>query len=346
MNAWLQAGIPLLKLPLFSGERSAGQWAIYGTAALVSLVLLVGCFLFLRHKRGWFVLLFSCVTVVNVGYTLLSLATCLEAALWFNRLAYFGSVFLPLAMLMILLNETGTKYKKRLPILLLILATLVFLMAASQGFCGLYYENVTLGSAGGTSFLIKDYGPLHPIYLFYLLGYFAGMVAVVVRAAIKKNLDSIPHAVFLTVTTLFNLAVWFFEQIVSVDFEMLSLSYIISEVFLLGFHLVVTENRRLKALVQQKEKEVLRSKVSTQEISDGMKETFLRGLDTLTPTERTIYEAYLSGASTKEILERLNIRENTLKFHNKNLYGKLGVCSRKQLIAVGKQLESISLSEE
>ena len=35
----------------------------------------------------------------------------------------------------------------------------------------------------------------------------------------------------------------------------------------------------------------------------------------------------------------LNIKENTLKFHNKNIYGKLGVTSRKQLIELSKQLD-------
>ncbi len=59
---------------------------------------------------------------------------------------------------------------------------------------------------------------------------------------------------------------------------------------------------------------------------------FVKNLDTLTPTERKIYDMYLEGKKGKEITEILNISENTLKFHNKNLYGKLGVSSRKQLI--------------
>lgn len=63
-------------------------------------------------------------------------------------------------------------------------------------------------------------------------------------------------------------------------------------------------------------------------------EQFAAGLETLTPTKRMIYRAYLECISTKEIMCRMNITENTLKFHNKNLYGKLGVSSRKQLLEV------------
>ena len=61
-------------------------------------------------------------------------------------------------------------------------------------------------------------------------------------------------------------------------------------------------------------------------------EQFLSGIATLTPTEHTIYELYVSQKTTKEVLELLNIKENTLKFHNKNIYSKLGVSSRKQLL--------------
>ena len=65
---------------------------------------------------------------------------------------------------------------------------------------------------------------------------------------------------------------------------------------------------------------------------------FVKGLKKLTPTEKSIYNFYLEGKSTKEIMAELNIKENTLKFHNKNLYSKLGVSSRKQLIEISKYL--------
>ena len=61
-------------------------------------------------------------------------------------------------------------------------------------------------------------------------------------------------------------------------------------------------------------------------------EFFICNLKTLTPTEYRIYELYLGGKSAKEIMEITVIKENTLKYHNKNIYNKLGVSSRKQLL--------------
>ena len=69
-----------------------------------------------------------------------------------------------------------------------------------------------------------------------------------------------------------------------------------------------------------------------QEVDPDEYQYFLQGLQDLTPTERKIFNLYFDGKSAKEILEILQIKENTLKFHNKGIYSKLGVNSRKQLL--------------
>ena len=265
-------------------------------------------------------------------------------ALWANRVSYLGSVFLPLAMLMIILNITNTRTKRWVPISLFSLAVVVFLIAASPGILPIYYKEVSFEVVNGVSTLVKVYGPLHPLYLVYLLGYFSAMIAVIIRASIKKTFDSTAHAVILAIAVFVNIGVWFIEQISSIDFEFLSVSYIITELFLCGVHMVMNENQRLRELVRQKE-EALRATStdvsrSDRVVSSEMMEYFAQGLDTLTSQERQIYEAYLSGMSTKDIMIELNIKENTLKFHNKNLYSKLGVSSRKQLLEVYRAIKS------
>ena len=49
-----------------------------------------------------------------------------------------------------------------------------------------------------------------------------------------------------------NIGVWFVEQISSMDFEFLSISYIITEIFLCGAHMVMNENQRLREFIQEK----------------------------------------------------------------------------------------------
>lgn len=325
------------------GDGSASLSIIYGVAAVLSALLLIGCLFLIRKKRQWFVLLFSSVLVVNIGYAFLSVSSCLEMALLANCVSYLGSVFLPLAMLMIILNITNTRTKRWVPISLFSLAVVVFLIAASPGILPIYYKEVSFEIVNGVSTLVKVYGPLHPLYLVYLLGYFSAMIAVIIRASIKKTFDSTAHAVIIAMAVFVNIGVWFIEQIFSMDFEFLSVSYIITELFLCGVHMVVNENQRLRELVQQKEEALRATRTgdsrSDRAVSAEMMEYFAQGLETLTSQERQIYEAYLSGTSTKDIMMELNIKENTLKFHNKNLYSKLGVSSRRQLLEIYRAIK-------
>ena len=336
------------------GEKSASLTIIYSAAAVLSLLLLIGCCLLVRKNKAWFVLLFSSVLVVNIGYTFLAMSTCLTMALWANRLAYLGSVFLPLAMLMIILDVSGTKHPKWLHGALGILSIIVFLIAASPGILPLYYKEVSFAVVDGVSTLVKVYGPLHPLYLVYLLGYFAAMVTVIIRAQVKKTIDTTAHAVMLAIAVFVNIGVWFIEQLTSIDFEFLSISYIISELFLLGIHLVMNEYQRMKKIVNQVESVrqfpteetatsdvMLEKPIDNETIPPERIEAFMMGLKTLTPTEREIYDAHIARVTTKEIMANINIKESTLKYHNRNLYGKLGVSSRKELLEIHKHIKSV-----
>lgn len=327
-----------------TGEKSASITIIYGVAAALSAVLLLGYFLSVRQRNAWFVVLFSSVLVVNVGYFALSVSTDLTGALWANRVAYLGSVLLPASMLMILLRVTNTQYPKWLPQALLCLAGIVLFIAATPGWLGIYYKEVSFSCINGVGTLEKVYGPLHILYLFYLLGYFGSMVLVLFRASAKKTIDSTAHGVILAIAVFVNIGVWLLEQIVAIPFEILSLSYIISELFLLGVHLVMQENQRLKEeLRQQATKELERLHIQkegdAEKVLQDVTEQFQKGLEMLTPKEKELLELYVTDTSSKEIMQILAIKENTLKYHSKNLYSKLGVSSRKQLTAMYKRMK-------
>ena len=60
-------------------------------------------------------------------------------------------------------------------------------------------------------------------------------------------------------------------------------------------------------------------------------QTFVDGIPTLTNTERRIFDGYVAGLRSREIVEQLDIKDSTLRYHNKNIYNKLGVTSLKEL---------------
>ena len=324
------------------GEKDTGLWVIYGITAALSLITLFGYVFAIQKKSGWLLVLFCSVFVVNSGYFFLSVSDSLSEALWANRLSYLGSVFLPLSMSMTILKMSKMKYPKWLTPVLLGISAIIFLIAASPGYSDLYYQEVSLVQQNGVSFLEKEYGVLHPVYLFYLVGYFALMSAVTLRAISKKKIESSSQAVILVIAVFVNICVWLLEQLVHIDFEFLSVSYIISELFLLSVSLMIQQQERLVASLRA---QITQSKQAPKTTLNKNTPEFLehcnyikKQLPSLTASERAIYQCYLEGKSTKEVLQAMNIAENTLKFHNKNIYGKLGVSSRKQLLEYAKTI--------
>lgn len=61
-------------------------------------------------------------------------------------------------------------------------------------------------------------------------------------------------------------------------------------------------------------------------------EIFKDGLRHLTVREKEIFGLYIDGKNVKEIMELTGLKEPTIRFHNRNIYSKLGVHSLKQLL--------------
>ncbi len=340
------------------GEKSASLLTVYIATAVISLLTTAVYFCLVHKKDIWFILLLASVFVVNSGYLALAVSKNLEEALLANRISYLGSVFLPMSMLLIIIEACRINYRKWFPAFLAVTGIAVFLIAASPGYLDIYYKEMSLEFINGVTVINKVYGPWHIVYLFYLLIYFASMIICIIYASAKKKIPSNKHAIVLALSVLVNIGVWFIEQLVKIDFEFLSVSYIISELFLIGLYLMlqespVTEKKEIATEVitetagpevQTETEAPVSDKTDTSENKENdftaQYEYFLSQIQSLTPTERTIYDFYLSGKTTKEIMATLNIKENTLKYHNKNIYGKLGVSSRKQLLEFARDIKS------
>ncbi len=332
--------ILLITLPLLLsgcapiGDKSTSMSIIYLATAILSLLLLVGYFVLMRKKNIWFGFLFSSIFVVNTGYWLLSVSKNLAMALFANRLSYLGSVFLPFAMIMIILNVTNSKYPKWIPYLLSAINIFVFLVASSYPYLDIYYKEVAPKIVNGVCVLSKTYGGWHSLYLVFPLAYFSATIAVTIHSFAKKKLETKMQAVVLSIAVFVNICVWLLEQLVHIDFEFLSVSYIISELFLICLTLTIED--------ASEQKEGDSDNTPSHPIPENVDADearflyFKENLPRLTPTETKIYTYYTEGKTTKEIMVLLTIKENTLKYHNKNIYSKLGVSSRKELLYFSK----------
>lgn len=308
----------------------------YAIMAIIATILLVGYFALVRKKEPWLLLLYVCVTIINVGYFLLSISKTVEFAIFANDVAYFGSVFISMSMLLTITKLCGFEIKKKLIIPLGAIGIVMFLIVATVGFLPWYYKEVELVFVDGAAKLKKVYGVLHPMYLVYLVGYFAAMVACIVQSIRKKMIASQRHASLIAAIVFGNIAVWFVEKFIPWDFEFLSVSYIFSEIILLGLYWMMQEYIRVD-LIPQPVEEISYSLPGDAVTTDEKIRvilSFLKEGESLAPREREVLEKILENKKRKEIAEELCLSENTIKTYTRTLFGKLGVSSREQLHAL------------
>ena len=310
----------------------------YAIMAIIATVLLIGYCALVRKKEPWLLLLYICVTVVNVGYFLISVSKTVEFAIFANDVAYFGSVFLSMSMLLTIVKLCGFKIKKNLIITLGSIGILMFLVIATSGILPWYYKEVELVFVDGAAKLKKVYGVLHPTYLLYLLGYFSAMVACIVQSIRKKMIASQKHASLLAAIVFGNIAVWLVEKFIPWNFEFLSVSYLFSEIILLGLYWMMQDYVR-SDLIPQPVVEAPRPApidIATMPMEEKILKvlSFLKPGEMLAEREREVLELVLQNKKRKEIAEELCLSENTIKTYTRTLYGKVGVSSREELYAL------------
>ena len=315
---------------------------VYGLAMAVSLLLIgVNYYVDRKHDK-WLLLLFVSVAVCDFGYFLLSLSKTLDAALWAHRIAYLGNVFLPFSLLMMIMALSRFIYPKWLPKVLAAVNTIMFLIAASGGFLPIYYKDVSLGFAAGYPVLIKEYGPLHPVYKVFLFAYFVAMVAVIAHTAVKKTVVSSKHTVFLAFVVIGNIAIWLVENMIHSSFEFLSISYIVTEGMILFLYSIlqdygITDTPKKDVTVTEQPAQTAEA---TKAFSDEQIERIMKkwsAIDTLSQREKEVLRFLLENKKRKVIAETLFVTESTIKKHTAAIYRKLETANRAELFEKAKE---------
>ena len=312
---------------------------VYGVVALLSVLLFVTYFLYDKKKTRMFLALFGCVALSNCGYFILSICNSLAVAKLANGISYFGGAFSILVMLLVIYDVCQIRRQQWLTWCLAGISVAFFALAASGDWLGLYYRSVSLEFINGTTHLIKEYGPLHGLYALYLAGYVVMMLMCIGSAARHKRLSSPKYTAILLVAVLLNVGVWLVEQAINEAFEFLSVSYMITAVLLLLIYNMLCDYGIIRPETGVLSVQML-TQLNTRQINPGvlppgMEELFRNFSEkakTLTTAERRILNYYIDGYDITEIPDLAFISIHTVKKHNRNIYQKLDIASRDELM--------------
>ncbi len=308
----------------------------YSVIFAISLLLPIGYYLFVRKKEKelWLCILYLGISVVNLGYLLLSLSKTVRFALFANKIAYLGHVFVILCMFMLIVKLCGFRYKKSLPIALTAVALAMFGIICTTGHLDWYYKSVELIQADGAAKLVKEYGVLHPLYLVYVLANFVGMLAVIIYSFKVKKDASRKLAGLMLAVVFGNVGMWLVEKVVTWNFEFLSVSYLMSECVFFFVYWLLQDYVPVKEGNAEEEKLGVDTASMPLDIKIGKVLFYMQERETLATREREILERILQYKKRKEIAEELHLSENTVKTYTRTLYTKLGVSSRAELYAL------------
>ena len=310
----------------------------YGITLVIALGLLALYFVLVNKKNPWLGLLFICVTIVNLGYFLMSMANTIEFAIFANDVSYLGSVFLTTSMFMTIVKLCGFEIKKSYIFTCLGLGGFMFLIVAISPFLPLYYKEVWIETVDGSAKLMKEYGPLHNLYLVYILGYFMAMIWTIVHSIKLGKIASHKFSGLIAGVVCSNILVWLFEKFIHWDFEFLSVTYIASEILLLLVYWMMEDYVHVKDITTPKEDRpsvILVDSVERQKKVESIIASLPEGIS-LSARQIDILEGILDGKSRKEIAADLHLSENTVKMHTSSLYKTLGVSSRDEIYALIK----------
>ncbi|MGN1011098.1 MAG: response regulator transcription factor, partial [Clostridia bacterium] len=170
---------------------------------------------------------------------------------------------------------------------------------------------------------------------------------------------SYKHAAIIAVLVLENILVWLVEQLIHLHFEFLSVSYLVSELFLLFLYNMMQDYELIG------NKEAGRREESVSFSGEPVSSLCLAGddlcedpgffpgesisrileenprVDTLTAREKEVLVLLLENKRRKEIADELHISENTVKKHTSHVFAKLNVSSRKELFALIEKESSL-----
>ena len=314
----------------------------YAVTTAIAFALLVGYCALVKKKEMMFILLFTAVFVINLGYTFGSASSTLEEALLANKISYVGAVFLPLFMVIIIMDECRYARNKIFLALLMCISGGIFFLTMTPGYAPWYYQSAELIFVNGGAKLVKTYGPLHKLYFVYLILYFSIMIAAILWAIIKKKHSSPKVPLALLALVFGNIVVWFIEQKVNLNFEFLSISYLVTELYLLSLYnmMYLYETKspcdNCSAVCHNNAAETAKA------VNDDFDSGFIPDMQDiikvwpavaqLTTREVEVFKELILNKKRKDIAEDLCVSENTVKKHTTNIFTKLGISSRAEIM--------------
>ena len=204
--------------------------AFFISIFLLALLVVVGG----RQSIAYFVLIFASITVNILGYYIVSTASELDVALVGQQFIHLTYMFIPVLILFGVMKFCNMEIHRWLGLPLVFLTVFILYCTFTVGKDNYYYKNVQLVTKNGLSYLEKEYGPAHTLWLIIMFGCVVATFFVIVYSVVKKKDVSYNTAFLLFLAEAMVVACYMFRRLTGSHIEWFVVAYIFDEFIILS----------------------------------------------------------------------------------------------------------------
>lgn len=187
-----------------------------------------------NRRAGYYIVLFTLISVVCLAYFSYSVANDAGMALVSNQFTYFDGTFILLFFLLCIMDICGLRMPKFLGFVLSVLCLVFLFLAFSAGHYQIFYKSVTFARYKGASHLIMEFGPLRIWFMIFVVLNTLAPMCIVVYSFFQKNKISYKYVLALGLIEIAIVMIYFIEYSVGFGFDLLPCGYVFMEYVILG----------------------------------------------------------------------------------------------------------------
>ncbi len=203
--------------------------SIYVVTVLLSILFLTIFLVFFeKHVSAYYVLLCAAIIVSCMGGWQVGHAKNVGVAIAGTQVMYLGSCFLTYFMLQCIADLSHIKIPKIVNLISVLAGVFILACVMTIGIKDLYYSHVGIMRYNGLTYMTKEYGPFHILYLiyiFFLMLYGFGMV---IYAFFRKKETAIFSCVLSFIVIVINVSVYVAERMLQSKIEWMPIVQIVS----------------------------------------------------------------------------------------------------------------------
>ena len=210
----------------------------YYVVILIASAICCGVFYIIKRKyySAVYTLIFLLAFISQFCYVLMCFAQNAREALIIYKFCYIGGCYLPLAGLFLIFSICKIDLPKWAKFIMILFASCVYACALSAGYSPLFYKDYDITVKNGVTVLVKEYGPLHYLFLAEIGIFLSMTIFALVFGWIKKNDVSRRNLVIAAFLQVFSIFAYLLGRLITKDIEWMALADLIDEI---GFLIIM-----------------------------------------------------------------------------------------------------------